>query len=253
MRTWTEKVDVYIALSEFARQQFIEGGLPPEKIMVKPNFVSLDPEVKRGPGDYALYVGRLSEEKGLRVLLAAWSLLRQRIPLRIAGDGPIKEEMTRESKQKVLDSVEFLGHVDPAGITGLMQGARFLVFPSVWFETFGLAIVEAFACGLPVIASRLGAMAEIVQDGRTGLHFTPGDSRELAAKIDWAWNHPEEILCIGRAARKEYEAKYTAEENYRRLMDIYQRVLEHPHGAVTSLPASQPWSVSRTPGKEGRH
>jgi len=103
-----------------------------------------------------------------------------------------------------------------------MQGARFLVFPSVWYEPFGLTIVEAFASGLPVVASRLGSMAEIVQDGVTGLYFEAGSAGDLTAKVEWAWNHPEELACMGRAARAEYEAKYQPSTNYEMLMDIYR-------------------------------
>jgi glycosyltransferase involved in cell wall biosynthesis len=106
-----------------------------------------------------------------------------------------------------------------------MKRARFLVLPSELYETFGRVAVEAFACGVPVIASRLGAMQEIVEDGRTGLHFSPGDADDLAAKVEWAWTHPNEMQAMGRAARAEYEAKYTAEQNYRMLMEIYQKVL----------------------------
>jgi len=110
-------------------------------------------------------------------------------------------------------------------VIAALKGALFLLFTSEWYETFGMAIIEAFACGVPVICSRLGALQEIVADGRTGLHFTPGDPEDLAQKVEWAWTHPEEMAAMGRAARAEYEAKYTAERNYEMLMEIYQRVL----------------------------
>jgi glycosyltransferase involved in cell wall biosynthesis len=100
------------------------------------------------------------------------------------------------------------------------------VWPSQgYFETFGLVAAEAFSCGVPVLASRTGVMEEIVENGRTGLHFTPGDSDDLAAKVGWAWAHPEEMAAMGRAARAEYEAKYTAERNYAMLIEIYQRAI----------------------------
>jgi glycosyltransferase involved in cell wall biosynthesis len=111
-------------------------------------------------------------------------------------------------------------------VTAALKGARFVLFTSEWYETFGMAIIEAFACGVPVICSRLGAMQEIVEDGRTGLHFAPGDAGDLAAKVEWAWAHPEEMAAMGRAARAEYEAKYTAERNYEMLMEIYGKALE---------------------------
>jgi glycosyltransferase involved in cell wall biosynthesis len=226
MNTWREKVGVYIALSEFARKKFIEGGLPGERIVVKPNFVDPDPGLKCGAGEYALYVGRLSVEKGLRVLLGAWGQLRGRIPLRIAGDGPLKEEIAAEIKTRGLSGVDLLGRLAPSEIVALMQGARFLVLPSVCYENFPLAVAEAFACGLPVIASRLGSMAEIVADGDTGLHVTPGDSAELAAKVDWAWRNPGKLQELGKAGRQEYVSKYGPEQNYKRLIGIFERAIE---------------------------
>jgi len=106
-----------------------------------------------------------------------------------------------------------------------MKEARLLIFPSIWYETFGLSIIEAFATGLPVVASRLGAMAEIVEHGRTGLLFEPGNPEALAEAVAWAWNHPREMAEMGREARREYEAKYTAERNYEMLMAIYRKAM----------------------------
>jgi glycosyltransferase involved in cell wall biosynthesis len=225
LHTWKKKVNAYIALSEFARNKFIEGGLPSERIVVKQNFVHPDPRPKGGKGQYALCVGRLSEEKGIRILLSAWSALALSAPLRIAGDGPLREEVVSEIARRQLKQADLLGPLPTQDIFRWMHGARFLVFPSVCFENFPLAVAEAFACGLPVIASRLGAMQEIVADGKTGLHFTPGDPQDLAAKIEYAWTHPEEMQAMGQAARAEYEAKYTAEHNYQQLMRIYARAI----------------------------
>jgi len=253
MGTWKRKVDVYVALTEFARRKFTEGGLPAERIAVKPNFVVCDHGAKKEPGEYALYVGRLAEEKGLRVLLGAWERLRETIPLRIAGDGPLKAELAKEIGAKELRGVEMPGQVSREDIVTLVRGARFLVFPSIWYETFGLAIIESFACGVPVIASRLGSMAEIVEDGKTGMHFTAGDEADLAAKVEWAWNRPEELLCMGRAARQEYEAKYTAERNYSRLMDIYRQALEQPNRNASSAVAPHAEAAScASSGEEER-
>jgi len=226
MSTWREKVGIYIALSEFARGKFIEGGLPAERIVVKPNFVYPDPGLKSVAGEYALYVGRLSEEKGLRVLVEAWSRLGETIPLRIAGNGPLKEEIAAEIKTRKLSNVELLGQLPPSEIVPLMQGARFLMLPSVCYENFPLAVAEAFACGLPVIASRLGSMAEIIKDGDTGMHVTPGDAAGLAAKADWAWRNPGRLQELGKAGRQEYVSKYRPEQNYKRLMGIFERAIE---------------------------
>ena len=224
--TWSDKVDLYIALTEFARQKFIEGGLPAEKIVVKPNFVHPDPGLGEHRGDFALFVGRLSQEKGVRTLLAAWRKLKG-IPLKIAGDGPLMEEVQGVIVREGLDDVELLGRQSRAEVLKLMQQAQVLVFPSEWYEGFPMTLAEAFACGLPVVASRLGAMAEIVEDRRTGLLFEPGDAEDLAAKVEWAWSHPRKMAEMGREARQEYERKYTAERNYEMSMEIYRQAIQH--------------------------
>ena len=219
--TWLEQVDLYIALTEFARQKFIEGGLPADKIVVKPNFVGLDPGIGEGQGGYALYVGRLSVEKGLDTLLAAWKQLKSHIPLKIVGEGPLAAQVIEATKQ--LPSVEWLGRRPMTEVYDLMGEAKFLVFPSKWYETFGRVAVEAFAKGTPVIAANIGAIAELVEAGRTGLHFRPGDAEDLATQIEWALENSEKLSQMRQAARVEFEAKYTAEKNYQRLMDIYAK------------------------------
>ena len=223
--TWSKMVDCFIALTKFSRKKFIKAGLPAEKVAVKPNFVHLDPGARDGRGEYALFVGRLSQEKGAQTLLASWQRLQGSIPVRIAGSGPERASLEAHAKQTGHTDVSFLGQLPHDEVIAAVKGARFLVFTSKCYETFGMTIVEAFACGVPVVASRLGAIQEIVADGRTGLHFTPGDADDLAAKVKWAWAHPEEMAAMGRAARAEYEAKYTAERNYEMLMAIYQKVI----------------------------
>lgn len=221
LRTWRKHVNVFIAPTEFARGKFTEGGIPESKLIVKPNFVHPDPGIGQGKGSYVLFAGRLSQEKGVLTLLRALSLL-EGVRLMIVGDGPLRGHVQALVGKSKPGSIEFLGRQSRTNLFRLMRAARFLVFPSEWYETFGLVMVEAFACGLPVIASRLGAMAELVDDGRTGLLFRAGDSQDLGAKIEWAWTHPAQMDAMGREARKEYEGKYTAERNYRLLMKIYE-------------------------------
>lgn len=219
MQTWTEMVDVYIALTEFAKQKFVEGGLPAKKIVVKPNFVHPDPGSGEGRGEYALFVGRLSPEKGVETLLSAWKLLRGKVPLKIVGDGPLAAWVAEAAK--LVPGVNWLGRMPSAEVYKLMGEAAFLVFPSQWYETFGRVAIEAFAKGTPVIASNIGAIAELVDSGRVGLHFRPGDSEDLAAKVEWVLAHPAELAQMRREARTEFEAKYTAQKNYQRLIEIY--------------------------------
>jgi glycosyltransferase involved in cell wall biosynthesis len=220
--TWN-LVDRFIALTEFARQKFIEGGFPPEKISVKPNFVHPDPGPGEGRGGYALFVGRLSPEKGLGTLLMAWERLGGKVPLKIVGDGPSAPEV--QEAQKRIPGVEWLGRKAPEEVYALMGEASFLVFPSEWYEGFPKVLAEAFAKGLPVLASALGSQGSIVDHARTGLHFRPGDPEDLAAKVEWLLAHPNELARMRKEARAEYEAKYTAEQNYAQLMAIYHEVL----------------------------
>jgi glycosyltransferase involved in cell wall biosynthesis len=220
--TWREQVDAYIVFTEFYRQKFISAGLPSEKLFVKPHFVVNDPGMKQSSGDYALFLGRLAPEKGIPTLLKAWQYLRH-VPLRITGEGPMAGEVAKFAEQN--RAISPLPYLSREECFELIKGARFLVWPSEGYnETFGLVAIEAFACGTPVIASRVGAMKEIVADHETGLHFTPGDPSDLASKVSWAWFHPAEMEAMGSAARSEYKTKYTAEMNYRLLMEIYYRV-----------------------------
>ena len=225
MGTWKEMVDVYISLTEFARQKFIAGGLPAEKIVVKPNFINPDPGLGKGAGGYALFVGRLSVEKGLDTLLAAWEHLEQKIPLKIVGDGPLASEVVEAAKR--IPEVEWLGRRPMSEVHQLMGEAMFLVFPSKWYETFGRVAAEAFAKGTPVIAANIGAIAELVDSGRTGLHFSPGNSEDLARKVQWAIENKTKLTQMRQEARTEYEAKFTPQQNYRRMMEIYDMVSSH--------------------------
>jgi glycosyltransferase involved in cell wall biosynthesis len=234
--TWSEMVDCFIALSGFSRQKFIEGGIPAEKMAVKPNFVYADPGCRARSREYALFIGRFSPEKRVVTLLAGWQRLQSHIPLRIIGGGPERERLEAHAKQMGLSDVRFLGQLPRDEVIAALKGALFLLFTSEWYETFGMAIIEAFACGVPVICSRLGAMEEIVADGRTGLHFSSGDTDDLAAKVEWAWAHPEEMAAMGCAARAEYEVKYTAERNYQMLMEIYRRVIAARAGPAAEDP-----------------
>ena len=224
-KTWATQVACHVVFTEFYRQRFIEGGLPADRLVVKPHFVTPDPLPREDePGDYALYMGRLEPVKGVRVLLAAWEQAGT-IPLKVRGEGPLLAEVQALATRTA--TVEVIGRLSPDALTQLMRGARFLVWPSLgYYETFGLVAIEAFACGVPVIASRTGVMAEIVTDGVTGLHFTAGDPADLAAKVRWAWEHPAEMAEMGRAARREFEQKYTAERNYAQLMHIYESLLK---------------------------
>ncbi len=212
--TFRDRVTRYIALNSFARDKYVAGGLPRERFRIKPNFVPSCAKPAHGVRNGGLYVGRLSSEKGVQILAAAVRELGS-LPLQVLGSGPL-EPMVREVFRE-----RYLGFEPLARILQRMQSARYLVVPSICYENAPRTIVEAFSCGVPVIASRLGALADIVQDGVTGLLFTPGDAADLRAKLAWAEAHPAEMARMGQAARAEYEAQYTPERNYEILMDIY--------------------------------
>lgn len=224
LRTWHRKVDGFIACSRFAQQKFVAGGLPEERVFYKPNFLGTDPPLGTGAGGYALFVGRLAREKGLGTLVRAWERLEGRIPLKIVGDGPLSSLAAEAARAQA--SVEWLGRQPPEEVYRLMGDARVLVFPSELYETFGRVAMEAFAVGTPVIVSDIGAIAELVEHGRTGRLFRPGDADDLARQVRWALDHPEAWAAMRPAARAEFEAKYTAERNHGMALAIYESVIE---------------------------
>ncbi|MCC7209051.1 MAG: glycosyltransferase [Anaerolineae bacterium] len=230
LHTWTHAIDHYITLTEFSRQKFIQGGLPADKLSVKPNFTHSDLGVGDRDGGYVLYAGRLTPEKGVETLIEAWRSLPD-IPLKIAGDGPLRSMLTQRIQQYGLRNVEMLGHVSRAVTSELMRRAYCLVFPSVWYEVFGMTIVEAYSCGLPVIAAELGSVAEVVEHNRTGLHFAAGDAQGLAARVREAFGRPGDMQAMARHARAEYEMKYTAQVNYNQLMAIYESLVKRARRA----------------------
>ncbi len=221
--TWSRAVDRYIALTEFARAKFIQGGLPAGRLAIKGNFVDPDPGRGTGLGGYALFVGRLAAEKGILTLLDAWERTPDCLPLRIAGDGPLARAVEGAAARN--PQIQWLGELGRDQVLAQMRDAQFLVCPSTWYESFGLIIVEAFATGLPVIASDLGALAELIQVGVTGLLFRPGDAVDLMAKVRWALDHPDHLRAMRGHARAQYENLYTAERNYGQLMSLYDSVL----------------------------
>ncbi len=219
-RTWSEKVNRFIALTSFAKSKFVEAGFPESKMVVKANFFSreefnAESEERKG----ALFIGRLSIEKGVHTMLSAWRNLE--VPLKVVGTGPLFDEIRTAN----FSTIRALGFKKKKEVLREMSRANFLVMPSLCYEGFPMVLVEAFAHGLPVIASKLGSMAEIVEAGITGLHFEAGNAEDLAEKVRWSVEHPEEMRRMGENARKVYEEKYTPDINYRQLIKIYETVI----------------------------
>lgn len=228
--TYRKVVDRYIALTDFARKEYAAGGMPADRISVKPNFLAEDPicgveprpEERRG----LLFVGRLTAEKGIRVILEA---ARQcDIPITVVGDGPLRAEV--EQAVIALPGLEYRGLCDRAEVLDLMQRSRALLFPSTWYEGFPMTIVEAFACGLPVVSSDLGSMASIVEDEVNGLLVEPGKASAWAAAMARAANAPEHWGCT---AREQFLSRYSAAQNFATLMSIYAK-------AGVDVPAAAP-------------
>ena len=221
--TWTRAVTAYVSPSQFCRDLHTRAGLPPQRTFHRPNFLTSDPGCRTERGAYALFVGRLTAEKGVLEMLAAWRKLPH-IPLRVVGEGPL-----REKGQKLVDStslnVKLLGQLSREETLAQIKGACFLVFPSRWHEPFGMTLLEAAACGVPAIAARVGAVPELVSPMQTGVLFDPDNFEELVEAAEWAWSHPERLDEFGAEARRAYLQNFSADLAYERLMQIYHRVL----------------------------
>lgn len=220
---WKDKVGAFIALTDFAAKKFISSGLPEKKIRVKPNCVE-DPigsyNLTEKSREGAVFIGRLSEEKGLLTLLEAWKDVDY--PLTIIGDGPLYEGLVSSATT----NIRFLGYQSSQNTIAFLKNSQMLIFPSECTEGFGLPLIEAMACGVPIIASRYGAIKEIVKDNQTGLLFKKGDQSDLSDKINALLRDNELSEQIGKRGRKEYEEKYTMVHNYKYLVNIYGGLLD---------------------------
>jgi len=229
LSTYNKVVDAYIALTEFSRKKYVECGIIPRKLFVKPNVLMDVPVPRYSNNGDVVFVGRLSEEKGIDTLIAAVRHLRSNrinIPkIQIVGDGPFKRQLENTIKTQGIDNIELAGHKEHREITDIVRSARFVVLPSLCYESFPLVIMEAYACGKPVVASRIGALAELVEGGKTGLLFEPGNARDLATKIRWLHEHEDACVGMGMNARRVFDDKYTAKRNFEALMHIYKSVV----------------------------
>jgi glycosyltransferase involved in cell wall biosynthesis len=234
-RTYLDKVDIFIALSEFCRNKFLEFGLPASRVVIKPNFLDVDPS-EGDPCDvdsgrrHILFAGRIAPEKGLSTLLQAWPLVRASgVTLRIVGDGPDAAGLRSFSAGD--PTVEWLGRLPQQEVRKQMRSAVALAVPSLWYEGFPLVVIEAFAAGTPVVASEIGSLPGIVGAGRAGLLVPPGSASDLARALNQLVAHPDEARAMGERARSVYEQQYTAATNLAMLEAVYDRA-----GAPTAEP-----------------
>jgi glycosyltransferase involved in cell wall biosynthesis len=215
--TFHRGIDTYVALTSFQRQLMVDSGLPAERIQVVPNFLEPDPGAGSGPRAGFLYVGRLAEEKGVATLLRAAELNPGSVS--VAGDGPLAP-LVQEAA--AAGHVRYLGTLGSAEVADQLRGAAALAVPSTWFEGFPMVVIEAYAAGTPVIASRIGSLATIVEDAVTGLLVAPGDGDELGERFAWATDHPAELAESGSRARQRYELRYRGAAHLAALLDIYR-------------------------------
>ncbi len=248
--TWHRQVDVFVTPTSFTRSKFIAAGFPSRKIVVKPNFIEDPGPPTVAPMDASIvYVGRLSEEKGVEDLIRAIALLRSRPRLRIIGDGPSRDALVRLAADTGVTDVGFTGWLPAPRLLEELRKTSLVVVPSRCYETFGRVIVEAFACGRPVIVARHGALEELVRDSQTGFGSEPGSPESLAAAIERALADPDGLRRMGVEARRDYEANYTPEANYKMLMGIYRLALER---AGKTLPRSLRFVPKADPGRSSR-
>lgn len=234
-RTWDQDVDGFIAPSQFAAKKLVEIGIPEKRLHIKSNFLP-DPLINQQilPMPQVptfLYLGRLSPEKGILTLLKAWQQLQQ--PdwrLILAGDGAQRTELENFCQEHQLMGVSFLGYQPASAVMELIQHATAVVVPSLWYETFGRVVVEAFACGRPALVSDLGALSELVSDGETGFKVHPGEVADWQETLRWSANHMGQLEQMGQTARRIYLERYTPETNYQSLLGIYNRVLRGDQG-----------------------
>lgn len=223
-RTMYRHVDRFIALTRFARDLFVRAGVPAGKIVVKPNFVPDRGPPPEGSREGVLYVGRLSQEKGIAVLAQAARLAPQ-VQIDVIGDGPCAAML------EGIPNVQMLGRRSGEEVRRAMTVARFLVAPSVCYETFGMVIVEAYEAGLPVIASNIGALGEIVRDGVTGLCVPAADAGALSARLAEASRLSAKSGAMGASARVEYESRYRPPIVLGMLESAYRDAITHPRSA----------------------
>ena len=213
-----QSVHQYIVLSQVARYKFIQGGIPVTQLSIKPNFVESTRVPNWSKRERGIFIGRLSVEKGLDVLLKAVALL-DKIKIDVYGTGPLADLVSTAS------GLRSLGFHPQSALINRLHQVAYLVMPSTGIESFGLVAIEAFSCGTPVIASRHGSLAEIIKHGKTGLLVKPGDNQELAHAIAWAESHPDAMKKMGQAAYNDYLEHYTPESNYKILMEIYNKTI----------------------------
>lgn len=224
LHTWNRNVDVFLTPSQTTRGKMIEFGIDSSKIVIKPNALDIDPGFSETHEDYLVFVGRLSPEKGLSVLLKAWSMNPHFPKLKIIGDGPDAHLVQSAAAED--PRIEWLGKRPLTELLDTVGKASFLVMPSVWHEAFGRTTIEAFAKGTPVIGSRIGGTAEIITHGVNGLLCEPNNPQSLGDAVSTVISlSPNDHMKMRLSARKCFEANYTSDANLQGLLSAYHTAI----------------------------
>ncbi|MCL4472633.1 MAG: glycosyltransferase family 4 protein [Actinobacteria bacterium] len=225
-RAYTSRVDRFIAPSRFVAEKLLSRGIPDRRVAVIPNFVDPErwaPGVDGDGGEYILFSGRLSHEKGVGTLVRAMSRLRH-IPLKIVGSGMLETSARQLARELGADNIEFTGFKSEKEVRRLVQNARFICTPSEWYENAPMSVLEAFACGKPAVASRIGGIPEMVREGETGLLAEAGNAGDLSQAIARLWEEPELVREMGANARRLAETEYSPPTHYKKILKTYQEV-----------------------------
>ncbi|MFC7303417.1 glycosyltransferase family 4 protein [Streptomyces monticola] len=226
-RRWWTGVERFFCISAAQRDVLVRAGMPAERLVVKHNFVP-EPRARRADeGRHLLFLGRLAEAKGVRLLMAAWDEIAEEggagVPLVIAGAGPLEQEVTAWAAGR--DDVRYVGLYDPAQCRQAIARSVAVLAPSTWLEAFGLVVVEAMAAGVPTVAAGHGAFVELVEDGVTGLLHKPGESASLADCIRRITAEQDRNREMGRAARRRYEQGFSPAVGLERLVEGYRTAI----------------------------
>ena len=222
----TDKIDAFICLTEFYKRKLLEAGIPEEKLFIRPSFIdasSIQPAADVNADHHALYLGRLSAEKGIWTVVRAFEQLPE-VSLVIVGTGPLEREISTYVTAKELGNIRLVGFRSGQEKWQLLRSSAFVIVPSECYENFPVVVLEAYTAGKPVVASDLGGLPYIVDDGRSGLLFESGNVEDLVGKIRHLARAPSEAASMGNYARQLVEAKYGPEQSYRTLMGIFKRV-----------------------------
>jgi len=224
LKTVIKSSDLFLATSQFVKGKFVEAGFPADQIVVHPNFIDFEPlDAVDSSDNYAIYLGRLSKEKGLLTLLKAFKNLPE-LPLKILGEGPMEQELLEYARLHHMKNVSFEGFIDGNLKREMLKKALFLVFPSECYESFGYTIIEGYACGVPVVASDIGGARELVQEGNTGFLFQAGNPADLQKSISQIMSDRQRLMKMKENALQRAKTLYTKETGCQNLFKIFNQL-----------------------------